>query len=138
MNKFNAQSQEFEGVRFDSRWELSVYLHLRGYIPKQNILIHQKILIKPQTTNYRAKYWCVDFIIKWNNKQLLVEAKGLPTSDFKRQLQLIDCNRPELIPVIRIVTHDVIRIDECFKKSITPKLLTDELRTIRDEILRGI
>lgn len=136
MNKYNAQPQEFEGVRFDSRWELSVYLHLRGYIPKQNITIHQKILIKPETVNYRAKFWTIDFIIRWGTKQLLVEAKGLPTSDFKRQLQLIDSNRPELIPLIRIVTHSSIRIDECFKKSSTPQLLIPELKLIREEILK--
>lgn len=137
--KYHAQPQIFEGTRFDSRWELSVYLHLRGYIPKDNLLIHQKILIKPQTSNYKAKYWNADFIVQTpsNKCRLIIEAKGVPTSDFKRQLQLIDSNRPELIPIIRIITQDVIRIDECFKRTITPKLLSDELKIIQQEILRG-
>lgn len=132
--KFNAKPQEFEGVRFDSKWELSVYLFLRGYIPKLNIKIHEKILIKPQTCNYPAKYWKCDFVIRWANKQLLIEAKGIPTPDFKRQLQLIDSNYPDLIPLIRIVTTDSIRIDERFQ-SFTPKTLTPELKQIRKEIL---
>lgn len=137
MQKYNAQPQVFEGIKFDSRWELTVYMFLRGYIPKDNILIHQKILIKPESKHYRARYWNCDFMLKWNNKILLIEAKGYPTKDFKRQLQLIDSNARHLIPLIRIITSEPIRVDECFKETLTPKMLIPELRTIQKEINQG-
>lgn len=135
-NKYGAQPQTLEGIKFYSRWELSVYQLLRRYIPKNHILCHQKILIKPKTSNYKNKYWCVDFVVidETKNHQLLVEAKGIPTRDFKRQLQLIDVCEPQLIPKIRVVSPTPLRIDECFK-AIQPDDLIPELKVIRQEIL---
>lgn len=135
MNKYRSQPQTYNGIRFDSKWELTTYLKIREYIPKDKILLHQKVLIKPQTHNYKPRYWKVDFIITDSKGiyRMLVEAKGLPTLDFKRQLQLIDCCEPHLIPLIRIVQHQAERIDECFS-SITLEDLSKELRQLKQVI----
>lgn len=130
-NKYGAEPQTFEGILFDSRWELEVYKFIRRYIPSSHIKLKAKIAIKPKTKNYKAKYWRCDFVIlgRENNEILLIEAKGVPTRDFKRQLQLIDCNYPHLIDRIRIVQHQSTRIDERFK-SVTLHDLIPELKVV--------
>jgi hypothetical protein len=131
MTKYGNTPQEFEGLKFDSKWELEVYLFLRRYIPSNHILVHQKIIIKPKTRNYPAKYWRCDFVIidTESNPLLLVEAKGIPTKDFCRQLQLIDSNYPHILDDIRIVQTKQTRIDERFK-SVTCFDLIPELKII--------
>ncbi|MBD2481549.1 hypothetical protein [Planktothrix sp. FACHB-1365] len=64
-----------------------------------------------------------------NNELMLIEAKGIATREFKRQLQLIDCNFPHLIPKITIVQQQSQRIDECFR-SVTPKEMIKDLKII--------
>lgn len=130
-NKYGNEPQSFEGKTFDSKWELEVYRFLRRYIPASHILLHQEIIIKPKTKNYKAKYWRCDFVVMGhkNNELMLIEAKGIATREFKRQLQLIDCNFPHLIPKITIVQQQSQRIDECFR-SVTPKEMIKDLKII--------
>lgn len=126
---------EFEGVKFDSKWELEVYKVITSIIPPNYVSIHQKVLIKPTTKNYRARYWRCDFAIRGNEGELflLIEAKGIPTRDWLRQLQLIDATEPSLIDKIRIVQTESTKIDECFT-SITIIQLHRELEKLKELI----
>lgn len=133
--KYKAQPQIYDGIQFDSKWELTTYLKIREHISRDRVLIHKRVLIKPPTRNYKARYWKCDFIIVDSSGafRLLVEAKGIPTAEFKRQLQLIDSNEPHLIPLIRIIQYTSQRIDECFN-SITLDELSKELKRIKQVI----
>lgn len=125
---------EFEGIKFDSRWELAVYQAICKHFSKDEIRVHQKILVKPKTTHYKEKFWKCDFAVGNGDtgKFLLIEAKGFPTVDFKRQLQLLDFHNPNLIDKIRIVQGVTTRIDECFT-SITIVQLHRELERLKDK-----
>lgn len=126
---------EFEGIKFDSKWELAVYQAIRKHFSKDEIRVHQKILVKPKTTHYREKFWKCDFAVgnADTGKFLLVEAKGFPTSDWKRQLQLLDTHNPNLIDKIKIVQGVSTKIDECFT-SITIAQLHCELEKLKEVI----
>jgi hypothetical protein len=126
---------EFEGIKFDSKWELAVYQAIRKHFSKDEIRVHQKILVKPKTTHYREKFWKCDFAVgnADTGKFLLVEAKGFPTADWKRQLQLLDTHNPNLINKIKIVQGVSTKIDECFT-SITIAQLHCELERLKEVI----
>lgn len=126
---------EFEGIKFDSKWELAVYQAIRKHFSKDEIRVHQKILVKPKTTHYREKFWKCDFAVgnADTGKFLLVEAKGFPTADWKRQLQLLDTHNPNLIDKIKIVQGVSTKIDECFT-SITIAQLHCELEKLKEVI----
>lgn len=126
---------EFEGIKFDSKWELAVYQAIRKHFSKNEIRVHQKILVKPKTTHYREKFWKCDFAVgnADTGKFLLVEAKGFPTADWKRQLQLLDTHNPNLIDKIKIVQGVSTKIDECFT-SITIAQLHCELEKLKEVI----
>jgi hypothetical protein len=127
---------EFEGIRFDSKWELAVYQAIRKHFSKDEIRVHQKILVKPKTTHYKEKFWKCDFAVgdaDFTGKFLLIEAKGFPTADFKRQLQLLDSYNPNLLDKIRIVQGVSTKVDECFT-SITLSELHAELSELHIEL----
>lgn len=126
---------EFEGIKFDSKWELAVYQAIRKHFSKDEIKVHQKILVKPKTTHYREKFWKCDFAVgnADTGKFLLIEAKGFPTADFKRQLQLLDTHNPSLIDKIKIVQGVSTKIDECFT-SINISQLHCELEKLKEVI----
>ena len=126
---------EFEGIKFDSKWELAVYQAIRKHFSRDEIRVHQKILVKPKTTHYREKFWKCDFAVgnADTGKFLLVEAKGFPTADWKRQLQLLDTHNPNLIDKIKIVQGVSTKIDECFT-SITIAQLHCELERLKELI----
>jgi len=130
---------EFEGIKFDSKWELAVYQAIRKHFSKDEIRVHQKILVKPKTTHYREKFWKCDFAVgnADTGKFLLVEAKGFPTSDWKRQLQLLDTHNPNLIDKIKIVQGVSTKIDECFT-SITIAQLHCELERLKELINKEV
>lgn len=126
---------EFEGIKFDSKWELAVYQAIRKHFSKDEIRVHQKILVKPKTTHYREKFWKCDFAVgnADTGKFLLVEAKGFPTADWKRQLQLLDTHNPNLIDKIKIVQGVSTKIDEWFR-SLTIAQLHCELEKLKEVI----
>ncbi|SKB12037.1 hypothetical protein PL11201_290005 [Planktothrix sp. PCC 11201] len=123
------------GIQFDSKWECEVYRLIKSIIPPSYISVHERVLIKPTTKNYRARYWNCDFIIKddFDNPLLLVEAKGMPTREFLRQLQLLDAFEPTLIGKIRIVQQQSTKIDECFT-SLNPTQLQAELKIVSKQL----
>lgn len=135
--KYSNTPVHYHGINFDSKWELEVYKVITSIIPPNYVSIHQKVLIKPTTKNYRARYWRCDFAIRGNEGELflLIEAKGIPTRDWLRQLQLIDATEPSLIDKIRIVQTESTKIDECFR-SITASQLKAELQII-SKLLKG-
>ena len=95
-------------ICFDSRFELIIYQLLRDYYPRDAILIHHPIVVKPATKRYPALKWRVDFYIdsskdSFANQDILVEAKGVPTPDFKHKLQLFELQHPDLFPYLYIV-----------------------------------
>lgn len=127
---------EFEGIKFDSKWELAVYQAIRKHFSRDEIRVHAKILVKPKTAHYKEKFWKCDFAVgdaDTTGEFLLIEAKGFPTPDFKRQLQLLDTHNPNLIEKIRIVQAVSTKIDECFT-SITIAQLHRELEELKETI----
>lgn len=131
-SKLGAVPCEFDGIKFDSKWEFAVYQAIHKHFSKDEIRVHQKILIKPKTTRYKDKFWKCDFAVgdADKGKFLLIEAKGFPTPDFKRQMQLLDSYNPNLLDKVKIVQGVSTRIDEYFT-SITIAQLHQELEKLK-------
>lgn len=122
-----------EIITFDSKWEYEVFKTIKSIFPLEQITIHPRVLIKPPTKHYKEKFWKCDFKIGFKSHILYVEAKGFPTQDFKRQLQLLDYCNPLIIDQVRIVQGVSARIDEHFQ-SITLGDLRKELNALRATI----
>lgn len=134
-SKLGAVPCEFDGIKFDSKWEFAVYQAIHKHFSKDEIRVHAKILVKPKTTHYKEKFWKCDFAVgdADTDKFLLIEAKGFPTPDFKRQLQLLDTHNPSLIEKVRIVQGISTKVDEYFT-SITIIQLHRELEELKELI----
>lgn len=78
-----------DSIYFGSAYELHIYKKLLS-LPGVRVERQVKILLKPETTHYPARYWKCDFkVLDETNpaRYLLVEAKGLVTREFKLMLQ---------------------------------------------------
>lgn len=84
-------------IRFDSTFEFTVYQKLTTLVGIRNIEMQVPLLIKPGSGAYPELAWKCDFrIYRQNNlcDWLNVEAKGLPTREFKRNLQYLELFSP--------------------------------------------
>lgn len=129
-NKFNAVAgfyslshDSFDSFKkySDSQWfaskqELEVYKEL---ISLPDVLIQRqvKVPIKLPTPNYDATSWKCDFLVTYAHcprKQFLVEAKGVPTREFKQMLQYLEYFNYTDWKRLIIVAHKRFKIDTHF------------------------
>jgi hypothetical protein len=125
---------EVDGIKFDSKFEFKTYQVIRAHFPKEMIEVHKKVLVKPPTSRYPAKYWRCDFTVGVKAHILLIEAKGFPTKDFKRQMQMLDYFNPTEFSKVRIIQPISTKIDEYFLKSLTLFELDRTLEIFRKTI----
>lgn len=84
-------------IYFDSTFEFEVYRELLALVGVRNLKLQVPIKIKDATAVYPEIYWRCDFrICKGNNlsNYLNIEAKGLPTREFKRNMQYLEAYSP--------------------------------------------
>lgn len=116
-NKYSAEKVTADGVTFDSKFEYSVYRMLATDFPTLQVEIHKPIAVKPSTPHFPARYWKADFYLPQLN--WIIEAKGVRTRDWLRQLELLDCHNPQLLQNLSVVSQ--ARGEKVFKgcKTIT-------------------
>ena len=122
-----------DGIRFDSKWELKVFETIVSVFGKDKFSVHEKVLIKPPTKHYKASYWKCDFIVGRGSNLLYIDAKGMITRDFKRQMQMLDIYSHNIVSNVRIVTQVPVRVDE-YIKSISLDDLKKELIFLKSQI----
>lgn len=85
-NKYNAKKVEYEGIKFDSQFELNCFLYLEqfeseGKIKDLNRQVRFELL--PANSVYRALTYVADFTFFVNDKFIVADAKGFITPEFK-------------------------------------------------------
>ena len=85
-NKYNAHKSEYNGMKFDSAFELDCWRHLKeleseGKIKDLNRQIKFELL--PANSVYRALTYVADFTFNVNDRYIVADAKGLVLPEFK-------------------------------------------------------
>lgn len=96
---------EFEGIQFDSQWEVTVYHNLRMFFPRESIQCHLPLEVLPKSEFFPALNWRVDFTILDNSLRspLYVEAKGIVNQEIKLVLQGLAFTQPDLFKRLIVV-----------------------------------
>ena len=86
MNKYNAKKVEYQGLKFDSQFELNCWIYLKklaseGKIKDLNRQIKFELL--PANSVYRALNYVADFTFYVGDEYIVADAKGLVLPEFK-------------------------------------------------------
>lgn len=107
--RLKAKHTTMDGITFDSAFEAAVYRQLKR-VRYVDVDRQYKVTIKPPSPNFPAKFWGCDFIVQpelpSNELFLLVEAKGLITSEFINSMQLLELTDPQEYSLLLIVFPD--------------------------------
>jgi hypothetical protein len=97
---------EFEGIWFDSQWELSIYQNLRMLFPKESIYCHVAVTVLPPNECFPALNWKVDFMVSDSSLKtpLYIEAKGVVNQEIKLVLQALSHTNPNILKRLLVVT----------------------------------
>lgn len=85
-NKYNAHKAEYNGIKFDSQFELKCWIYLEELASegKINDLNRQvKFEIIPANSVYRAVNYVADFTFYAGDKYIVADAKGLVLPEFR-------------------------------------------------------
>lgn len=95
-----------DAIFFASTFEFEVYQQLLLLVGKQNLELQVPIKIKDKTDAYPAIYWRCDFRIRKpfsRGEYLNIEAKGIPTREFKRNIQYVELFSPNEFKQLLII-----------------------------------
>lgn len=85
-NKYNAKKVEYEGIKFDSKFELECWIYLEQLAKEDKISNLQrqvKFEIIPANSVYKALNYVADFTFYVGDKYVVADAKGLVLPEFK-------------------------------------------------------
>jgi hypothetical protein len=105
-------------VFFGSKWEHRVYMAVRQIIPDECISLHEVFPMKPATEKYKAMGLNVDIVTRPSLVHawvpfILIEPKGIPTPEFKRNLQFLEYFNSEAYSKLLVIgDYEPLKIDE--------------------------
>ena len=85
-NKYNAHKAEYNGMKFDSAFELECWQYLEKLVKEDKITNLQrqiKFELLPANSLYRALNYVADFTFNVNDRYIVADAKGLVLPEFK-------------------------------------------------------
>ena len=85
-NKYNAKKVEYNGIKFDSAFELKCWQYLEQLAKEEKISNLQrqiKFELLPANCLYRALNYVADFTFFVKDKYIVADAKGLVLPEFK-------------------------------------------------------
>ena len=85
-NKYNARKIEYNGIKFDSAFELKCWKYLEQLAKEDKITNLQRQVrfeIIPANSVYRALTYVADFTFYVGDKYIVADAKGLVLPEFK-------------------------------------------------------
>lgn len=85
-NKYNAKKVEYNGIKFDSAFELKCWQYLEQLVKEDKItnLNRQiKFELLPANSVYRALNYVADFVFFVGDKYIVADAKGMVLPEFK-------------------------------------------------------
>ena len=91
-NKFHARKTDFDGIKYDSKFEASYAAELALRIKARDIAGWRRQVRIPLVVNdeHIADYW-IDFILQHNDgSEEYVECKGFETRDWKLKFKILE------------------------------------------------
>ena len=85
-NKYNAHKVEYNGIKFDSAFELDCWQYLEQLAKEDkinNLQRQVKFNLIPANSVYRALNYVADFTFFVKDKYIVADAKGLVLPEFK-------------------------------------------------------
>lgn len=85
-NKYNARKIEYNGIKFDSQFELKCWIYLEELVKEgkiNNLQRQVKFEIIPANSVYRAVNYVADFTFFVGDKYIVADAKGLILPEFR-------------------------------------------------------
>ena len=85
-NKYNAKKVKYNGIKFDSAFELDCWQYLEQLAKEDKISNLQrqiKFELLPANSLYRALNYVADFTFYVGDKYIVADAKGLVLPEFK-------------------------------------------------------
>ena len=85
-NKYNAHKAEYNGMKFDSAFELDCWQHLEQFESEgkiKDLNRQKKFELLPANRLYRALNYVADFTFYVGDKYIVADAKGLVLPEFK-------------------------------------------------------
>ena len=85
-NKYNAKKVEYQGLKFDSAFELDCWRHLEQLAKEDKIKNLQRQIrfeLLPANRLYRALTYVADFTFFVGDEYIVADAKGLVLPEFK-------------------------------------------------------
>ena len=96
-------------IHFASTFEFEVYRELVRLVGVRNLKLQVPLRIKEATGIYPELWWRCDFRIYRSNNlsdYLNIEAKGLPTREFKRNMQYLEAYSPIEFDRLLVIASD--------------------------------
>lgn len=93
-NKFNISKKSdrtVEGIVFDSKMEMNVWLYLReqGFTPERQISFELQPKFELNKVKYRAITYVADFALEIAGHRYILDAKGFRTPDYALKLKMM-------------------------------------------------
>ena len=85
-NKYNARKAVYDGIKFDSEFELKCWIYLEELVKEgriNNLQRQVKFEIIPANSVYRAVNYVSDFTFYVDNEYIVADAKGLVLPEFR-------------------------------------------------------
>ena len=104
-NKYGAKGFWQNDIYWASLWEYKVFSELKSNFPDMEINRQVKVLLKPKTDRFPPIFWKCDFHTSCKNgyPNLFIEAKGVRTKEFIRDMKYLDFMAPMTFSTVRIV-----------------------------------
>ena len=114
-NKYNAHKTEYNGIKFDSEFELKCWIYLEELVKEgriNNLQRQVKFDIIPANSVYRAVNYVADFTFNIGDKNIVADAKGLVLPEFRLKQKIFFDKYKKEIYVFKKLTD----IDELIEK----------------------
>lgn len=85
-NKYNAKKVEYNGIKFDSAFELKCWQYLEQLVEEDkitNLNRQVKFELLPANCMYRALNYVADFTFYVGNDYIVADAKGMVLPEFR-------------------------------------------------------
>ena len=85
-NKYNAHKAEYNGIKFDSQFELNCWIYLEKLAKEDkinNLQRQVKFNLIPANSVYRALTYVADFTFNVGDRYIVADSTGYITPEFK-------------------------------------------------------
>ena len=114
-NKYNAHKAIYDGIKFDSQFELKCWIYLEELAKEDKIKNLQrqiKFEIIPANSVYRAVNYVADFTFYVGDRYIVADAKGLVLPEFRLKQKIFFDKYKKQIYVFKKLSD----IDELIEK----------------------